>query len=87
METEQKPFQAALTPGIVTGLILTVISYLLYFVNYEWLASGWLGLFSLLLYSGLIIYFGINYRKDRGGFLDFGDAFQFSFYSLLIMLK
>jgi uncharacterized protein YkvS len=86
METEPKPFQAAITPGIVTGLILTGISYLLYFVDYELLASGWLGLFSLLLYCGLIIYFGINFRKDRGGYLNFGDAFQFSFFSLLIML-
>lgn len=86
METEPKPFQAAITPGIVTGLVLTVISYLLYFVDYELLASGWLGLFSLLLYGGLIIYFGVNYRKRKGGYLDFGDAFQFSFFSLLIML-
>lgn len=86
METVPKPFQAAITPGLVTGLFLTVISYLLYFVDYELLASGWLGLFSLVLYGGLIIYFGINYRKEKGGYLDFGDAFQFSFFSLLIMM-
>lgn len=86
MEAEQSPFQAAIKPGLVTGLVLTVITYLLYFVDYQLLGSGWLGMGSLVIYCGLIIYFGIQYRNERGGFMNFGTAFQFSFFSLLIML-
>lgn len=86
METAQKPFQAAVTPGLVAGLLLTVITFLLYFVDYELMGSGWLGFLSLLLYVGLIIYFGIQYRKENGGYLSFGKAYQFSFFSLLVML-
>jgi hypothetical protein len=50
------------------------------------LASGWVGFGSLVIYSGLVIYFGINYRNHRGGYINFGPAFQFSFFTLLIML-
>lgn len=85
METHQKPFQAAVKPGVVIGLILTVLTYLLYFVDYSLLASQWTGLVSLVIYAGLVIYFGIQYRREIGGFINFGPAFLFAFYSLLIM--
>jgi len=86
MEPEQTPFQAAIKPGLIVGLILTVITYLCYFVDFNLLGSSWLGFGSLAIYCGLIIYFGIQYRKELGGFMNFGTAFQFSFYSLLVML-
>lgn len=86
METTNTPSQAAIKAGVVTGLLLTVINYLCYFVNYELLASGWLGFLSLVLYCGLIIFFGSQYRKELGGFMNFGTAFQFAFISLFIML-
>lgn len=86
METTTTPSQAAIKAGVVTGLLLTVISYLCYFINYELLASGWLSFLSLVLYCGLIIFFGIQYRKELGGFMNFGTAFQYAFISLLVML-
>lgn len=86
MEAEQSPFQAAIKSGLVIGLLMTVITFLLYFVDFQLLGSGWFGFGSLLLYSGLVIYFGIQYRKELGGFINFGPAFQFSFFSLLVML-
>ncbi|MEX2591488.1 MAG: DUF4199 domain-containing protein [Anditalea sp.] len=86
MELEQKPFHAAIKSGVVIGLILTGITFLLYIVDYSLLASGWVGFGSLVIYCSLVIYFGINYRRQLGGFINFGPAFQFSFFTLLIML-
>src|SRR5690606_31347737 len=86
MEHHQTPFQAALKAGLITGLFLTAFSFVCYFIDYKLLASTWLGLVTLAIYSGLVIYFGIEYRKELGGFMSFGSAFQFSFFSLLIML-
>jgi hypothetical protein len=86
METEHSPFQAALKAGIIIGLILTVITFVCYFVDYNLLGSSWLGFGSLAIYCGLIIYYGIQYRKELGGFMNFGTAFRFSFYTLLVML-
>ncbi len=86
MENEQSPFQAAVKAGLITGLVLAVITFVCYFVDYQILGSGWLSFLSLVIYCGLIIYFGIQYRKEQGGFMNYGTAFQFSFFSLLIML-
>jgi hypothetical protein len=38
----------------------------------------------LVLFFGLIIYFGKEYRKEVGGFMSFGTAFNFSFFAILI---
>src|SRR5690554_2946363 len=86
MENAQTPFQAAIKAGLITGLFLTAFSFVCYFIDYKFLAATWLGLVTLAIYCGLIIYFGIEYRKELGGFMSFGTAFQFSFFSLLIML-
>lgn len=86
METVTTPSQAAIKAGVVTGLILTVITFLCYFIDYELLVTTWLTLGSFVLYCALIIYFGIQYRTDLGGFMNFGTAFQFAFVSLIIML-
>src|SRR5690606_29269662 len=86
MEPTTTPSQAAIKAGLVTGLILFVINFLCYFINYELLATSWVGILSVVLYCGLIIFFGIQYRKELGGFMSFGTAFQFAFVSLIIML-
>lgn len=86
METTTTPTQAAIKAGVITGLILLVITFLRYFINYELLATGWIGFLTFAIYCGLIIYFGIEYRKELGGFMSFGNAFQFAFVSLIIIL-
>jgi hypothetical protein len=84
VETPTTPFQAALKAGIVLGLVNVAIYYTLYFVDVELLASGYLGLGLMVLMVGIIMYFGIDYRKELGGFMSFGTAFQFVFLALLI---
>lgn len=86
METTTSPTQAAIKAGVITGLILVVITFLLYFINYELLATSWIGFLTFAIYCGLVIFFGIAYRKEVGGFMNFGNAFQFAFVSLIVIL-
>lgn len=86
METATTPFQAAIKAGLIIGLIMTVITFLCYFIDYELMGATWLNVVSLFIYCGLIIFFGTEYRKELGGFMNFGTAFQFTFISLIIML-
>jgi hypothetical protein len=83
-EQAQSPFQAAVKPGVTIGLIALVLTYLAYFIDSTLLASGWFGLFSIVIFFVLIIYFGRQYRTDIGGFISFGTAFNFSFITILI---
>ncbi|EPR69034.1 DUF4199 domain-containing protein [Cyclobacterium qasimii] len=78
------PSKAALKPGFVTGLIMLVITFLIYFIDYTYLVSAWYGFASLVIFFGLVIYFGKQYRKELGGFMTFGTAFQFAFVTLII---
>ena len=78
------PSKAALKPGFVTGLIMLVITFIIYFIDYTYLVSAWYGFVSIIFFFGLVIYFGRQYRKEIGGFMTFGTAFQFAFVTLII---
>jgi hypothetical protein len=78
------PIQSAVKPGIIIGLVALVITYIAYFIDSSYLASGYFGLIALVLFFSLIIYFGKEYRKEVGGFMSFGTAFNFSFFAILI---
>lgn len=80
----QSPIQSAVRPGITLGLISLVLTYFAYFIDSSYLASGYFGLVALVLFFGLIIYFGKEFRKELGGFMSFGTAFKFSFFAILI---
>ena len=83
-EQAQSPIQSAVRPGIILGLVSLVTTYVAYFIDSSYLASGYFGLVALVLFFGLIIYFGKEYRKEVGGFMSFGTAFNFSFFAILI---
>ncbi len=78
------PFQAAVTPGLIMGLVAFAITYVAYFIDSSLLASGYFALISLVVFFALVIYFGSKYRTDLGGFMSFGTAFNFSFISIVI---
>ena len=80
----QSPIQSAVRPGIILGLVSLVLTYVAYFIDSSYLASGYFGLVALVLFFGLIIYFGKEYRNELGGFMTFGVAFNFSFFAILI---
>lgn len=83
-EQTPSPIQSAIRPGIIIGLVSLVITYIAYFIDSSYLASGYFGLIALVLFFGLIIFFGKEFRKESGGFLAFGPAFNFSFFAILI---
>ena len=83
-EQNQTPFQAAVKPGLTIGLVSLAITFLAYFIDSSLLISGWFGLFMLVVFFVLIIYFGLQYRKELGGFMSFGTAFNFSFIAMVI---
>ncbi|MFT7427444.1 MAG: hypothetical protein ACI9O5_003407 [Algoriphagus sp.] len=84
MEEQQSPFQAAVKPGITMGLVSLAVTFIAYFIDSTLLVSGWFGLVTLVIFVGLIIYFGREYRNELGGYMTFGTAFNFSFIAILI---
>ena len=84
MEEQQSPFQAAIKPGITIGLVSLAVTFIAYFIDSTLLASGWFGLVAIVIFFGLIMYFGIQYRTELGGFMTFGTAFNFSFITIII---
>ena len=80
----QSPIQSAVRPGIILGLVSLVLTYVAYFIDSSYLASGYFWLVALVLFFALIIYFGKEYRNELGGFMSFGTAFNFSFFTILI---
>ena len=84
MEERQTPFQAAIKPGLTMGLVALAITYIAYFIDSSLLASFWILLIALVVFFGLIIYFGKQYREEIGGFMSFGTAFNFSFIAMIV---
>jgi len=73
----------AIKSGVMTGIISIVLSMLIYIIDPTIFAIWWLMLLLMLIYVGLIIYFGIQHREQEGGFLSFGQAWVYSFTGLV----
>jgi hypothetical protein len=84
MEDRNTPFKAGLNAGMILGILSVVITFIVYFISPPTLVSGLFGIAMLVVFFGLLIYFGIQYRNSVGGFLEFGGAFQYSFIALLV---
>jgi len=61
--------------GLISAACSIIITLLLYVVDYTLMVQIKFALFSLVLYLGIVIFGGINYRKSVGGYLDFGKAY------------
>ena len=77
-------FQHSLKWGLIIGSISIVLTCALYAVDYALLANWKTGIFIIVLFIGLAIYAGINYRKEIGGLLPYGKAFQHGFILMAI---
>ncbi|MCL6261696.1 DUF4199 domain-containing protein [Aquiflexum sp. TKW24L] len=84
MENQESPFKAGLNSGLILGIVSVVISYIIYFIDPTLLVAWYVGIGLLVLFIGLIIYFGTQYRNSIGGFMSFGTAFNFSFATLVV---
>src|SRR6187549_2336072 len=61
--------------GLISAACSIIITLLLYVVDYTLMVQIKFALFSLIIYLGIVIYGGIDYRKSVGGYLDFGPAY------------
>jgi hypothetical protein len=84
-EMEPKtPVQHALRFGAILGVVSAIITLLLYVIDPALMISVW-NLVLLIVFLGLVIYGGISYRKEIGGYLDFGPAYIHGFVTLVTM--
>lgn len=79
----QSLLKHAVKMGAILGAISIVITAIIYAVNYALMANMWFGLFMIVLALGYVIYAGISYRKEVGGYLPYGKAFQHGYVTLL----
>lgn len=79
----QSLYKHAAKMGAILGAIGIIITVLLYVVDYALMANMWFGLFMIALSFGYVIYAGITYRKEVGGYLSYGKAFQHGYVTLL----
>lgn len=84
MENQETPFKAGLNAGVILGIVSVVLTFVVYFISPITLASGTFGIGMLVVFIGILIYLGIQYRKSIGGFMDFGPAFNFSFIAMVV---
>ena len=84
MENTQTPFKAGLNTGLVLGLVSIVLTFLAYFIDPSLMVAWYFGLGVLVIYFGLLIYQGKQYRNSLGGFIEFGPAFNFNFIALVV---
>lgn len=81
---KQSPIQHAIKYGGILGIISIIATLLLYVVDPTLMVKWWFGLIMLGVSIGFVIYAGINYRNENGGYIDFGPAFLHGFVLLAI---
>jgi hypothetical protein len=74
----------ALKNGLILGVISVVITLCLYAIDYTLMGQMKFALLGLLVALGYGIFAGSNYRKEVGGFLPFGKAFQHGFFMFAV---
>lgn len=82
MENETKSptlLNNAIKHGGILGIISIALTLILYVVDYSLMANWKVGLLLFAIFIGYGIYAGIGYRKEIGGYLAFGKAFQHGF--------
>lgn len=88
METAEiekpSPFAHALKSGLYVGIINALLTIILYVVDPTILANFGVGFGIILLNFVLVIVFGIQYRKEVGGYLSFGQAFLHGFLTFAV---
>ncbi|RAV99865.1 DUF4199 domain-containing protein [Pseudochryseolinea flava] len=62
--------------GVIMAAVSIAITVLLYVVDFTLLADWKIGILFMILSIGYVIYAGLQYRKEIGGFLPYGKAFQ-----------
>lgn len=70
--------------GILIAVINIIFGLLLYIIDVALMVSIWTGILVLALNLGLVVYAGIQWRKENGGYLTFKSAFMATFLVLVV---
>lgn len=70
--------------GLYLGLLLIIITVLIYVIKVELFVAWWLGLLLILLIIGFGIAAAIKSKKLMGGFISFKEAFTSYFITVAI---
>jgi hypothetical protein len=85
-QTSSSPnlFKHAARMGAIGGGIGIALTVLIYIADIRLMADWKVGIFFLLFYLGYVIYAGIQFRKESGGYLPYGKAFQHGYITLAV---
>jgi hypothetical protein len=72
------------TSGLALGAINIVLAFLFYLMGPETYANYWLLALLFLVPLVLLIVFGVQARKQRGGYMSYKDAFVFLFLTCIV---
>ncbi len=70
--------------GLILGVVSVILTLLIYILDITLMADWKYLVLSLVVSIGILIYAGIDFRKQNGGFLPFKRAFVYSFITLVI---
>ena len=84
MEQPKTVVQHAVKFGLILGIAGAILNLLLYVIDPTLLVNIWM-LLLLFVFMGLVVYGGINYRKEIGGYINFGPAFIHGFTVFVMM--
>ena len=76
------PINHAVKNGVILGVITILLVVVVYAVDLTFLAT--LKFVGIILVLGYVIYAGINYRSEVGGYLGYGKAFTHGFILLAV---
>jgi hypothetical protein len=87
METQQPEstlVSHAAKTGVILGVASIILTAILYAVDESVMVHWAYGLIVLLASIVFVVLRGIGYRKSRGGFMGFGDAWKHGFISFAV---
>ena len=84
MEENNFNYQEVLKAGLLVGFASVFIVLITYIINFEISLEWWYRLLTLSVTIGLVIYLGINYRTNIGGYMSYKRSFKFSFLVMTV---
>ncbi|MGY6559407.1 MAG: DUF4199 domain-containing protein [Nitritalea sp.] len=79
------PAKAALTPGVVGGILVMALYFVFYALDPIHLVKPYRGLLTFALAVTPLLVYGFKWRKEEmGGFATYGQSLQFAFVSLAV---
>jgi len=65
---------SGISNGILAGVVIIILTLILYFINKELVVSMSVGWFMMLVYAAFMLKAGLDSKAQKGGFISFGDA-------------